>query len=154
MSVWGYARWSNDLFSHFSNYQCSSEIFVWKKKNVNSVNALIDFMQIPMTLSLTLAFQVCIALPCLLLEMELQSHLCYFVCLCVGWGPYAYFQVLEESRSGAQAANMVDMSNAQTTEAEFGNQEEERSSHGFMGLHLADNNQSALTLEEVESGKI
>lgn len=71
---------------------------------------------------------------------------------CVGWGPYAYFRVLEESRSGAQATNMVSMHNVQATAPEVDNQEEE-GSHGFMGLHLADNNQSALTLEELESGR-
>ncbi|XP_030492023.2 lipid phosphate phosphatase 2 isoform X1 [Cannabis sativa] len=69
-----------------------------------------------------------------------------------GWGPYAYFRVLEESRPSAQAANMVDMRNGRAAQADVGNQEEEGSSHGFMGLHLADD-QSALTLEELETGR-
>lgn len=69
-----------------------------------------------------------------------------------GWGPYAYFRVLEESRSGTQATSMVNLPNAQATDSEVGNQEDANSSDGFMGLHLA-NHPSALTLEELEAGR-
>lgn len=72
--------------------------------------------------------------------------------VCVGWGPYAYFRVLEESRSGAQATSMVNLHNVQATDSEVGNQEDANSSDGFMGLHLA-NHPSALTLEELEAGR-
>lgn len=68
-----------------------------------------------------------------------------------GWGPYAYFRVLEESRSGGQATGMVNMHTVQATNSEVGNQEDENSSNGLLGLHLA-NNQLALTLGELESG--
>ena len=74
------------------------------------------------------------------------------LCVHVGWGPYAYFRVLEESRSHTQATNMVNMQNMQPTPSEVVNQEEYRHSDGFMGLHLADS-PSALTLEELESGR-
>ncbi|ONI17256.1 hypothetical protein PRUPE_3G148800 [Prunus persica] len=68
-----------------------------------------------------------------------------------GWGPYAYFQVLEESRSVTQAATIVNGSNVQVTEARVENQEDETSIHGCMGLSLAHNSGSAL--EELESGR-
>ncbi|XP_034207901.1 putative lipid phosphate phosphatase 3, chloroplastic isoform X4 [Prunus dulcis] len=68
-----------------------------------------------------------------------------------GWGPYAYFQVLEESRSVTQAATIVNGSNVQVTEAWVENQEDETSIHGCMGLSLAHNSGSAL--EELESGR-
>ncbi|ONI17255.1 hypothetical protein PRUPE_3G148800 [Prunus persica] len=67
------------------------------------------------------------------------------------WGPYAYFQVLEESRSVTQAATIVNGSNVQVTEARVENQEDETSIHGCMGLSLAHNSGSAL--EELESGR-
>ncbi|XP_038718906.1 putative lipid phosphate phosphatase 3, chloroplastic isoform X2 [Tripterygium wilfordii] len=63
-----------------------------------------------------------------------------------GWGPYAYFRVLEESR-GANTANQAI---APAMEPQFENQQEE-SSDGFMGLHLAPN--SNPTLEDIELGK-
>ncbi|ONI17257.1 hypothetical protein PRUPE_3G148800 [Prunus persica] len=69
----------------------------------------------------------------------------------LGWGPYAYFQVLEESRSVTQAATIVNGSNVQVTEARVENQEDETSIHGCMGLSLAHNSGSAL--EELESGR-
>ncbi|CAL9012786.1 unnamed protein product [Prunus brigantina] len=68
-----------------------------------------------------------------------------------GWGPYAYFQELEESRSVTQAATIVNGSNVQVTEARVENQEDETSIHGCMGLSLAHNSGSAL--EELESGR-
>ena len=70
----------------------------------------------------------------------------------VGWGPYAYFREIEASRSRTQATNMVNMQNVQSAESEVENQEEDRHSDGFMGLHLADT-PSALTLEELEAGR-
>ncbi|EXC20532.1 Putative lipid phosphate phosphatase 3 [Morus notabilis] len=69
-----------------------------------------------------------------------------------GWGPYAYFRVLKESRSGGQATGMVNMHTVQATNSEVGNQEDENSSNGLLGLHLA-NNPLALTLGELESGR-
>lgn len=64
----------------------------------------------------------------------------------LGWGPYAYFQVLEESR-GADTANQPI---ALAMEPQFDDQQEE-SSDGFMGLHLAPN--SNPILEDIELGK-
>jgi diacylglycerol diphosphate phosphatase/phosphatidate phosphatase len=68
-----------------------------------------------------------------------------------GWGPYAYFRVLEESRASAQAANAVNGRNVQAMEAQVGNEQDERSIHGCMGLSIAHN--SSTILEEVESGR-
>lgn len=64
-----------------------------------------------------------------------------------GWGPYAYFQVLEESR--IQASNAINLGNSETMEAEAENEEGE--SNGFMGLHLA--RSSSLPMEDVEGGR-
>ncbi|KAJ4822397.1 putative lipid phosphate phosphatase 3, chloroplastic [Turnera subulata] len=65
-----------------------------------------------------------------------------------GWGPYAYFRVLEESRSGRQTTNATNPGNAEP-ESTDGNQEDESS--GFMGLHLArDGNEE---VDDVESGR-
>ncbi|XP_043809972.1 putative lipid phosphate phosphatase 3, chloroplastic isoform X5 [Manihot esculenta] len=63
------------------------------------------------------------------------------------WGPYAYFQVLEESR--IQASNAINLGNSETMEAEAENEEGE--SNGFMGLHLA--RSSSLPMEDVERGR-
>ncbi|XWS30757.1 hypothetical protein CRYUN_Cryun23aG0016400 [Craigia yunnanensis] len=68
-----------------------------------------------------------------------------------GWGPYAYFQVLEESHANTNAANVASLQDAMAGEIQVVNQEEERSDNGFMGLHLARNSSS--TLENIESGK-
>ncbi|XP_048439745.1 lipid phosphate phosphatase 2-like isoform X4 [Pyrus x bretschneideri] len=68
-----------------------------------------------------------------------------------GWGPYAYFQVLEEMRSGAQVTSTINGSNVQVTEARVENQVDETSNHGCMGLTLARGSGSAL--EDLESGR-
>ncbi|KAL0015365.1 hypothetical protein SO802_002434 [Lithocarpus litseifolius] len=70
-----------------------------------------------------------------------------------GWGPYAYFWELEESRASIQAANAVNGCNVQAMEAQpqVDNAHNERSIHGCMGLTLARN--SNTTLEEMESGR-
>ncbi|KAM0960537.1 hypothetical protein FF1_025545 [Malus domestica] len=68
-----------------------------------------------------------------------------------GWGPYAYFQVLEELRSGAQVTSTINGSNVQVTEARVENQVDETSNHGCMGLTLARGSGSAL--EDLESGR-
>ncbi|KAJ7975773.1 lipid phosphate phosphatase 2-like [Quillaja saponaria] len=67
-----------------------------------------------------------------------------------GWGPYAYFRMLEESRANTQPADAHNAYTNHTTEAQMENQEE-RSHHGCMGLTLARN--SSTTLEEMESGR-
>ena len=69
----------------------------------------------------------------------------------VGWGPYAYFRVLEESVANTNANNVVNLQDAMAGEVQVVNQEEEKSDNGFMGLHLARNSSS--TLEDIESGK-
>ncbi|AES93626.1 lipid phosphate phosphatase-like protein [Medicago truncatula] len=71
-----------------------------------------------------------------------------------GWGPYAYFRMLEETRGmtqvpNAQNGNQTQM--AQLTEAQVENQEGQ-SHHGFMGLSLAGNQTSTLE-DELESGR-
>ncbi|XVF71563.1 hypothetical protein PTKIN_Ptkin12aG0048200 [Pterospermum kingtungense] len=68
-----------------------------------------------------------------------------------GWGPYAYFRVLEESHANTNATDVVNLQDAMAGEAQVMNQEEERSDDGFIGLHLARNSSS--TLEDIESGK-
>ncbi|CAN6700389.1 unnamed protein product [Malus baccata var. baccata] len=68
-----------------------------------------------------------------------------------GWGPYAYFQVLEESRSGTQVTSTVNASNVQVIDSRVGNQVDETSIHGCMGLTLARDSRSAL--EDLESGR-
>ncbi|XP_021296375.1 putative lipid phosphate phosphatase 3, chloroplastic isoform X3 [Herrania umbratica] len=68
-----------------------------------------------------------------------------------GWGPYAYFQVLEESLASTQATDVENQQDATAEEVQIANQEEERSDDGFMGMHSACNASS--TLEDMESGK-
>ncbi|OMP04704.1 Phosphatidic acid phosphatase type 2/haloperoxidase [Corchorus olitorius] len=68
-----------------------------------------------------------------------------------GWGPYAYFRVLEESVANTQANNVASRQDAMTGEVQIGNHEEERTDNGFMGLHLA--RSASSTMEDIESGK-
>ncbi|XVF20730.1 hypothetical protein REPUB_Repub12eG0028000 [Reevesia pubescens] len=68
-----------------------------------------------------------------------------------GWGPYAYFQVLEEALANTNATNVVNPKDSTAREVQVVNQEEEGSDNGFMGLHLARNSSS--TLEDIESVK-
>ncbi|KAL5573144.1 hypothetical protein UlMin_022741 [Ulmus minor] len=68
-----------------------------------------------------------------------------------GWGPYAYFRVLEESRLSTQEANAVNMHNGQATRTQVQHQEEEERNHGFLGLQSADD--SGQPLDELESGR-
>ncbi|KAF5961320.1 hypothetical protein HYC85_002529 [Camellia sinensis] len=67
-----------------------------------------------------------------------------------GWGPYAYFRELEESRAASQATN-VNSKNAQSTEAHIGCQQDERNNNAFMGISLAGD--SSLKAEDLESGR-
>ncbi|KAJ1443216.1 Phosphatidic acid phosphatase type 2/haloperoxidase [Sesbania bispinosa] len=66
-----------------------------------------------------------------------------------GWGPYAYFRMLEESRGMTQVPNAQNASEAQLTEAQIENQEG-HNHHGCMGLSLSGDQSS--TLDEIESG--
>ncbi|KAF8399069.1 hypothetical protein HHK36_014935 [Tetracentron sinense] len=53
-----------------------------------------------------------------------------------GWGTYAYFRMLEESRVSTQPANAVNSHNGQAIEIQIVNQEDERSSNAFLGLSV------------------
>lgn len=66
----------------------------------------------------------------------------------IGWGPYAYFRVLEELRASTQAANTVNM---QPREAHTEIQQHERSSNAFTGISLA--GEISSTPEDLESGR-
>lgn len=68
-----------------------------------------------------------------------------------GWGPYAYFRMLEELRTSAQAANNVHVQNEQPTEAHMESQRHERNSNAFIGISLAGDSSS--TPEDLESGR-
>lgn len=63
----------------------------------------------------------------------------------VGWGPYAYFQVLEAARAQGTENGAVQRP------AQVDNGEEEEDG-GFMGLHLVDN-PSMRREEDVETGR-
>ncbi|KAF7130301.1 hypothetical protein RHSIM_Rhsim10G0073100 [Rhododendron simsii] len=67
-----------------------------------------------------------------------------------GWGPYAYFRVVEELRASTQAANNVNTQNGQPREAHMESQHHERSSNAFIGISLAGDTSS--TPEDLESG--
>lgn len=73
-----------------------------------------------------------------------------------GWGPYAYFRMLEETRGMTQAPNAQNGNQAQLaqlTEAQVENQEGQ-SHHGCMGLTLTGNGNPTSTLEDdLESGR-
>lgn len=69
----------------------------------------------------------------------------------IGWGPYAYFRMLEELRTSAQAANNVHVQNEQPTEAHMESQRHERNSNAFIGISLAGDSSS--TPEDLESGR-
>ncbi|KAL6960955.1 Phosphoric monoester hydrolase [Sarracenia purpurea var. burkii] len=71
-------------------------------------------------------------------------------CHVEGWGPYAYFRVLVESRAATQAANNANLECVQSTEAHVENQQNERNSKAFMGMTLAGD--SSLTAVDLESG--
>ncbi|XP_020536804.1 lipid phosphate phosphatase 2 isoform X2 [Jatropha curcas] len=64
-----------------------------------------------------------------------------------GWGPYAYFKVLEESRGSAQASTTINSLNSDARE----NEEEER--NGFMGLYLAHNSSLPMENQDIEEGR-
>ncbi|XP_057436501.1 lipid phosphate phosphatase 2-like isoform X2 [Lotus japonicus] len=67
-----------------------------------------------------------------------------------GWGPYAYFRMLEESRGMTQqAANGESSSEAQLREAQ---DQEGQGFHGCMGITLA-RDQGGETLDEIEAGR-
>ncbi|KAK9272595.1 hypothetical protein L1049_002969 [Liquidambar formosana] len=68
-----------------------------------------------------------------------------------GWGPYAYFKVLEESRASTQAANGVNSLNVHAGEAQVENQQDEGTNHTCMGLSLGGDSNSIL--EEMEAGR-
>ncbi|CAL0308282.1 unnamed protein product [Lupinus luteus] len=68
-----------------------------------------------------------------------------------GWGPYAYFRMLEQSRGMAQVPNAQTGSQTQLSEVLVANQDDRQSSHGCMGLGLARDHGS--TLDELESGR-
>ncbi|KAL2329525.1 hypothetical protein Fmac_017106 [Flemingia macrophylla] len=65
-----------------------------------------------------------------------------------GWGPYAYFRMLEESRSLTQVPNVQCSDQVQLSEAQVESQEGQ-GFHGCMGLSLARDN---ATLNDIESG--
>ncbi|GFZ18911.1 lipid phosphate phosphatase 3 [Actinidia rufa] len=67
----------------------------------------------------------------------------------LGWGPYAYFRVLEESRAATQPANAVNALNVRSTEAHMESQQDERNINAFTGISLAGD--SSLTAEDLES---
>ncbi|XP_010549902.1 PREDICTED: putative lipid phosphate phosphatase 3, chloroplastic isoform X2 [Tarenaya hassleriana] len=64
-----------------------------------------------------------------------------------GWGPYAYFRVLEDSRTQVTIAVVP-----QHDQNAGDNRDEDGSGHGFMGLHLAEN-PDLRREEDVESGR-
>ncbi|KAF8407781.1 hypothetical protein HHK36_006917 [Tetracentron sinense] len=68
-----------------------------------------------------------------------------------GWGPYSYFQMLEESRASTQAVHAESELNMQAMEAQNANQQDERSNNAFMGLTLA--RDSSPASDDVENGR-
>ncbi|XP_058753788.1 putative lipid phosphate phosphatase 3, chloroplastic isoform X2 [Vicia villosa] len=61
-----------------------------------------------------------------------------------GWGPYAYFKMLEESRVTSQGPNAQNGAQSENQEGQ--------SQHGCIGLSLAENQTSTLE-DELESGR-
>jgi len=55
---------------------------------------------------------------------------------CAGWGPYAYFRMLEESRLMTQVPNVPNSGHAQLTEVQA-ESEQGQGPHGCMGLSLS-----------------
>lgn len=69
-----------------------------------------------------------------------------------GWGPYAYFRVLEESLlNAAGAADGVNNQNAQPAGAQVEHEQSESNRNTFNGLHSA--RASSLTVEDLEAGR-
>ncbi|XP_050228842.1 lipid phosphate phosphatase 2-like isoform X3 [Mercurialis annua] len=66
-----------------------------------------------------------------------------------GWGPYAYFRVLEELHGSAQASGAINLINSETAEARVENEDE---SNGFLGLHLADASNLPTETVDIEHG--
>lgn len=58
-----------------------------------------------------------------------------------GWGPYAYFQALEESRSNANAGQTANVLNMQAMDVEA------------VSLQLRENGNAFTSLDELESGR-
>ncbi|XP_068636560.1 lipid phosphate phosphatase 2-like isoform X2 [Aristolochia californica] len=67
------------------------------------------------------------------------------------WGPYAYFQVLEEGRSNAQPSNFTNPLNVSETEVESTYQEDEESNH--IGASASHGASLALALGDLEPGR-
>ncbi|XP_027353521.1 lipid phosphate phosphatase 2-like isoform X3 [Abrus precatorius] len=67
-----------------------------------------------------------------------------------GWGPYAYFRMLEESRGMTEAPNVQNSGQAQLTEVQA-ESKQGQSCHGCMGLSLSHDHTE--TLDDVESGR-
>lgn len=67
----------------------------------------------------------------------------------VGWGPYAYFQVLAAAAAAAAQAEVAENGEGQRPPQENNGEEED---DGFMGLHLVDN-PSMRREGDVETGR-
>ncbi|BAT83010.1 hypothetical protein VIGAN_04010300 [Vigna angularis var. angularis] len=68
-----------------------------------------------------------------------------------GWGPYAYFRMLEESRQMTQGPNVPNSGHAQLTEVQAESEEGQEGCHGYMGLSLSRDRNA--TLNDIESGR-
>ncbi|CAN1758193.1 Putative lipid phosphate phosphatase 3, chloroplastic, partial [Linum perenne] len=68
-----------------------------------------------------------------------------------GWGPYAYFRVLEEAQKIAEAPAAVNLCNVADNHNVAGNEQEEEK--GFMGLQLEGDLSSRTTRDEECSKK-
>ncbi|KAF8390089.1 hypothetical protein HHK36_024610 [Tetracentron sinense] len=67
-----------------------------------------------------------------------------------GWGPHAYFRMLEELRGNTQPDNAVNSLSVQAMEVEVVNQQAERSSNA---RGSSEEHDSSPTLDEMESGR-
>lgn len=68
-----------------------------------------------------------------------------------GWGPYAFFRVLEEARAAAQDSEAMDNHNLQSTEAQVEIQQRERNNNASTGISSTGN--SHFEADDLESGR-
>lgn len=70
-----------------------------------------------------------------------------------GWGPYAYFQSLEELRANTESVHQMNALNMPEMEVQVTNQQVVRNGNSFMRLSVDNEYDSGSRLDEMESGR-
>lgn len=89
--------------------------------------------------------------PCISFRTELDSSVFLNILLNSGWGPYAYFKAMEETRSNTHAASPVNALSLQVMGAQ--NVNERRGLNGDPIAAFSADRYTSIRLDEIESGE-